>query len=78
MLEVLRGDATNFVSVEELDASWAVFSPALLALEGTRPERYANGSMGPSLERLCGSPKVDSWAGSVWAFGPSSLRACVR
>ena len=34
--------------------------PALLALEGTRPERYAYGSMGPSLERLSGSPKVDS------------------
>ena len=59
VLEVLRGDATNFVSVEELDASWAVFSPALLALEGTKPERYAYGSMGPSLERLYGSPKVD-------------------
>ena len=29
------------MSVEELDASWAVFSPALLALEGTKPERYA-------------------------------------
>ena len=36
-----EGDATNFVSVDELDASWAVFSPALLALEGTKPERYA-------------------------------------
>ena len=59
VLEVLRGDATNFVSVDELDASWAVFSPALLALEGTRPERYAYGSTGPSLERLYGSPKKD-------------------
>ena len=59
VLEVLRGDATNFVSVDELDASWAVFSPALLALEGTKPERYAYGSVGPSLERLYGSPKKD-------------------
>ena len=59
VLEVLRGDATNFVSVEELDASWAVFSPALLALEGTKPERYAYGGAGPSLERLYGSPKKD-------------------
>ena len=59
VLEVLRGDATNFVSVDELDASWAVFSPALLALEGTKPERYAYGSAGPSLERLYGSPKKD-------------------
>ena len=59
VLEVLRGDATNFVSVDELDASWAVFSPALLALEGTKPERYAYGSMGPSLERPTGRSKVD-------------------
>ena len=59
VLEVLRGDATNFVSVDELDASWAVFSPALLKLEGTKPERYAYGSAGPSLERLYGSPKKD-------------------
>ena len=59
VLEVLRGDATNFVSVDELDASWAVFSPALLKLEGTKPERYAYGSTGPSLERLYGSPKKD-------------------
>ena len=59
VLEVLRGDATNFVSVEELDASWAVFSPALLKLEGTKPERYAYGGAGPSLERLYGSPKKD-------------------
>ena len=59
VLEVLRGDATNFVSVDELDASWAVFSPALLALEGTKPERYAYGGAGPSLERLYGSPKKD-------------------
>jgi len=34
-----------------------VFSPALLKLEGTKPERYAYGSTGPSLERLYGSPK---------------------
>ena len=59
VLEVLRGDATNFVSVDELDASWAVFSPALLALEGTKPERYAHGSMGPSLIRT-----VDLMGGS--------------
>ena len=34
VLEVLRGDGTNFVGEAELDASWAVFSPALSALEG--------------------------------------------
>ena len=42
--------ATHYVSV---------FSPALWALEGTKPERYAYGGAGPSLERLYGSPKVD-------------------
>ncbi|KAH8077311.1 glucose-6-phosphate dehydrogenase [Aureococcus anophagefferens] len=41
LLEVLRGDATNFVGVDELDAAWAVFSPALAALAArtAKPER---------------------------------------
>ena len=56
LLEVLRGDATNFVGVDELDAAWAVFSPALAALAArkTKPERYAFGSRGPSVARLLG------------------------
>ena len=54
LLEVLRGDATNFVSVDELDAAWAVFSPALadLAARKTKPDRYAYGSKGPNVARL--------------------------
>ena len=56
LLEVLRGDATNFVSVEELDAAWAIFSPALAALaeKGRRPESYPFGSAGPDASRLRG------------------------
>ncbi|EGB03689.1 hypothetical protein AURANDRAFT_59602 [Aureococcus anophagefferens] len=54
LLEVLRGDATNFVGVDELDAAWAVFSPALAALAArtAKPERYAFGSRGPSAPSL--------------------------
>ena len=52
VLEVLRGDCTNFVGEAELDASWAVFSPALAALEGVVPGRYAYGSPGPCVDRL--------------------------
>ena len=52
VLEVLRGDCTNFVGEAELDASWAVFSPALAALEGVVPQRYAYGSPGPCVDRL--------------------------
>ena len=53
---MLRGDATNFVGVDELDAAWAVFSPALAALAArtAKPERYAFGSRGPSVARLLG------------------------
>lgn len=54
ILEVLRGDATNFVSVQELDAAWAVFSPALHALkrDHQRPTIYPFGSNGPDVSRL--------------------------
>ncbi|KAJ8605606.1 hypothetical protein CTAYLR_000061 [Chrysophaeum taylorii] len=54
LLEVLRGDATNFVSVDELDAAWRIFTPALnhLSTRLDRPERYAYGSDGPCTRRL--------------------------
>jgi len=54
LLEVLRGDATNFVSVDELDAAWNIFTPALdaLALREAQPERYVFGSDGPSIKRI--------------------------
>lgn len=54
VLEVFRGDATNFVSLDELDAAWAIFTPALhqLTERQTRPERYAFGSDGPCTRRL--------------------------
>ena len=58
LLEVVRGDATNFVSVEELDAAWAVFSPALsaLAAAGEKPLRYDAGSAGPDTAKLRPDP----------------------
>mmetsp|Transcript_14708 Transcript_14708/g.47990 ORF Transcript_14708/g.47990 Transcript_14708/m.47990 type:complete len:216 (+) Transcript_14708:1564-2211(+) len=54
LLEVIRGDATNFVSVDELDAAWSIFNDALdnLAERPSRPERYAFGSEGPCTKRL--------------------------
>mmetsp|Transcript_26220 Transcript_26220/g.78653 ORF Transcript_26220/g.78653 Transcript_26220/m.78653 type:complete len:583 (-) Transcript_26220:33-1781(-) len=56
ILEVLQGDATNFVSVEELDAAWDIFSPALAALAARpkRPEVYSFGSPGPSVQKFLG------------------------
>jgi len=52
ILEVLRGDQTNFVHADELIASWRIFTPALheLAKLKVRPEPYAFGSAGPSAE----------------------------
>lgn len=61
LLEVLRGDSTNFVSVEELDAAWTIFSPALHALteRNRRPEFYDFGSAGPDKRRLFSKPSYD-------------------
>ena len=67
VLEVLRGDATNFVSVDELDASWAVFSPALLALEGTQRTLCpwtSSTRPGPCSVRPCWRWKVRSRSGT--------------
>ena len=49
ILEVLRGDPTNFVSAAELEAAWRIFTPALhsLAQANRRPEAYKVGSRGP-------------------------------
>jgi glucose-6-phosphate 1-dehydrogenase len=50
ILEVLRGDATNFVSAAELEAAWKIFTPALkhLMTQNRRPEPYKVGSRGPA------------------------------
>jgi glucose-6-phosphate 1-dehydrogenase len=49
LLEALAGDRSHFVSPEELEASWRIFTPALHALEqaSSPPETYAYGGRGP-------------------------------
>ena len=63
LLEVIRGDATNFVSVDELDAAWTIFNDALLDLADrpSRPERYAFGSDGPCTKRLVDPSHHQYW-----------------
>eukprot|EP00613_Pedinella_sp_CCMP2098_P073898 CAMPEP_0171918432 /NCGR_PEP_ID=MMETSP0993-20121228/17151_1 /TAXON_ID=483369 /ORGANISM="non described non described, Strain CCMP2098" /LENGTH=768 /DNA_ID=CAMNT_0012554755 /DNA_START=21 /DNA_END=2327 /DNA_ORIENTATION=+ len=50
ILEVLRGDQTNFVHADELLASWRIFTPALHDLKASQvvPEPYLHGSRGPA------------------------------
>ena len=42
LLEVLAADHSHFVSAEELDASWHIFTPVLQELEALAPPRAAD------------------------------------
>jgi len=48
--QVLADDHAHFVSAEELDASWRIFTPALHELQQRRatPHPYPFGSRGPA------------------------------
>ncbi|MDD2238038.1 MAG: glucose-6-phosphate dehydrogenase, partial [Kiritimatiellae bacterium] len=50
LLEVLKGDRSLFLRSDELEASWAIFTPLLHAMDENRVvvEKYAFGSMGPT------------------------------
>jgi hypothetical protein len=50
LLEVLAADHSNFVSAQELDASWRIFTPILheLAESAAKPLPYPHGSRGPA------------------------------
>jgi len=50
LLEVIAADHSHFVSAEELDASWRIFTPLLqqLAARNIKPLPYAYGSRGPA------------------------------
>jgi hypothetical protein len=53
ILEVMRGDQTNFVHRDELLCSWRIFTPALHELasnDALKPEIYKFGSPGPKSE----------------------------
>ncbi|KAI8584259.1 hypothetical protein K450DRAFT_218922 [Umbelopsis ramanniana AG] len=49
ILDVLRGDHSNFVRDDELDAAWKIFTPILHEIEGKKilPKDYKYGSRGP-------------------------------
>jgi glucose-6-phosphate 1-dehydrogenase len=49
ILDVLRGDHSNFVRDDELDAAWKIFTPILHEIEGKKilPKEYKYGSRGP-------------------------------
>ena len=50
LLDVLRGDHSNFVRDDELDAAWRIFTPVLHQLERdqVQPLPYTRGSRGPA------------------------------
>jgi glucose-6-phosphate 1-dehydrogenase len=46
----MRGDHSNFVRDDELQAAWRIFTPLLHQIEkgnGVKPKPYAYGSRGP-------------------------------
>ncbi|KAG9292869.1 hypothetical protein G9A89_016231 [Geosiphon pyriformis] len=49
ILDVLKGDHSNFVRNDELDAAWKIFTPILHKIdkEKIKPEPYTFGSRGP-------------------------------
>jgi len=52
ILDALKGDHSNFVRDDELDASWRIFTPLLHYLDGNKeiqPMEYPYGSRGPSV-----------------------------
>ncbi|GAB5592213.1 Glucose-6-phosphate 1-dehydrogenase [Umbelopsis nana] len=50
ILDVLRGDHSNFVRDDELDAAWKIFTPILHEIEQKKiqPKEYKYGSRGPA------------------------------
>jgi glucose-6-phosphate 1-dehydrogenase len=52
ILDALKGDHSNFVRDDELDASWRIFTPLLHYLDGNKeivPMEYPYGSRGPAV-----------------------------
>ncbi|TPX47768.1 glucose-6-phosphate dehydrogenase (NADP+) [Synchytrium endobioticum] len=49
ILDALKGDRSNFVRDDELDAAWKIFTPLLhrMEKENIEPEKYAFGTRGP-------------------------------
>ena len=52
LLDAFKGDHSNFVRDDELDASWRVFTPLLHYLDEhseIKPDEYKYGSRGPAV-----------------------------
>ena len=49
LFDVLKGDQSQFVRADELEAAWAIFTPLLHELEdkNVKPIPYEYGSRGP-------------------------------
>jgi len=51
ILDALKGDHSNFVRDDELDAAWKIFTPILHWIDGkaagAKPKSYPYGSRGP-------------------------------
>lgn len=49
ILDVLKGDHSNFVRDDELDAAWKIFTPLLHKIDNEKiaPQPYAYGTRGP-------------------------------
>ncbi|KAF0512390.1 glucose-6-phosphate 1-dehydrogenase [Gigaspora margarita] len=65
ILDVLKGDHSNFVRDDELDAAWKIFTPILHKIdnEKLKPDPYAYGSRGPA--------KIDEFVASYGFKRPS-------
>lgn len=50
ILDVLKGDKSNFVRDDELELAWKIFTPLLNSLvkDNIRPDLYEFGSRGPA------------------------------
>jgi glucose-6-phosphate 1-dehydrogenase len=50
ILDCLRGDKSNFVRDDELDAAWKIFTPLLHEIEEKKiqPDHYTFGTRGPA------------------------------
>ena len=66
LLEVLAADHSHFVSAEELDASWHIFTPVLQELEALAPPHAADA--GPARRP---NPAWPRWAASRARAAPT-------
>eukprot|EP00842_Homolaphlyctis_polyrhiza_P001825 jgi/Hompol1/2643/HPOL_000482-RA len=70
ILDVLKGDKSNFVRDDELDAAWKIFTPLLhkIETEKIKPEPYTFGTRGPaSLNDFVEKHGYSRQSGYVWS-----------